>query len=638
MLRRNRTPIGLARSAFGLTVALIIYGSLYPFDFSPVGCDDWDFLFKSESRPSSLVDILGNIALFLPFGFFATLASGNQRTLATRSIAAIVFAALLATLLQVLQVWLPSRVPSVRDIASNLVGATTGTALATLVTMVGNAETMVPWRRAFRTPLAATLFGLYLAAQFAPFVPTLAIGQLHDALANLLIAPRWNILDTAWYGAQLLGAGMLLAALVPMRWVLPGLSILALFVFVGHIILIGRSADISLVAGLVGACLLWSEIAHYSVRQRRGIVATVLFLAYSASALTPLRFDTVIKDFNLVPFADLLDGRLLVNLQAFLPRLYVFSILLWLAAPAVRAAALVLASWVLLLELAQTTIIGRTPSLTDPLTVVLAGILLARLMHGAATDESLNELRYPMASTLAVPTGRSPDLLRTLIALITCITGIAVGLWILVRLPGVPYNLRELLHDSGSMVAAMATAMSALWFGAGGALLGRQLATGGKPWLIFPLGTLGAATFALLLMRLGVTTESIADVAGSNNLYWFVTQKEVWGTRWRDVFLALPNPTWVSVLERPVRFTALVAPLFIALAISYASLEGNRARWSQAVRLLTWALPYLWLCKAIAFDWSSTDNLNELIARDGPWGLGGGGYLYGVLVLAAVSA
>jgi hypothetical protein len=40
----------------------------------------------------------------------------------------------------------------------------------------------------------------------------------------------------------------------------------------------------------------------------------------------------------------------------------------------------------------------------------------------------------------------------------------------------------------------------------------------------------------------------------------------------------------------------------------------------------------LWLCKAIAFDWSSTDNLNELIARDGPWGLGGGGWLYALLV------
>jgi hypothetical protein len=45
---------------------------------------------------------------------------------------------------------------------------------------------------------------------------------------------------------------------------------------------------------------------------------------------------------------------------------------------------------------------------------------------------------------------------------------------------------------------------------------------------------------------------------------------------------------------------------------------------------------WLWLCKGIAFDWSSTDNLNELIARDGRYGLGGGGYLY--LLVALISA
>ena len=46
----------------------------------------------------------------------------------------------------------------------------------------------------------------------------------------------------------------------------------------------------------------------------------------------------------------------------------------------------------------------------------------------------------------------------------------------------------------------------------------------------------------------------------------------------------------------------------------------------------------LWLCKAIAFDWSSTDNLNELIAREGELGLGGGGYLYALLAVLAINA
>jgi hypothetical protein len=43
------------------------------------------------------------------------------------------------------------------------------------------------------------------------------------------------------------------------------------------------------------------------------------------------------------------------------------------------------------------------------------------------------------------------------------------------------------------------------------------------------------------------------------------------------------------------------------------------------------------LCKAIAFDWTSTDNLNELITRDGEWGWGGGGFLYGLLLLLCLN-
>jgi len=45
------------------------------------------------------------------------------------------------------------------------------------------------------------------------------------------------------------------------------------------------------------------------------------------------------------------------------------------------------------------------------------------------------------------------------------------------------------------------------------------------------------------------------------------------------------------------------------------------------------SLPWLVLCKVIAFDYFSTDNLNELIARPGEFGLGGGGYLYLLIVI-----
>jgi hypothetical protein len=49
-------------------------------------------------------------------------------------------------------------------------------------------------------------------------------------------------------------------------------------------------------------------------------------------------------------------------------------------------------------------------------------------------------------------------------------------------------------------------------------------------------------------------------------------------------------------------------------------------------------LPWFGICKSVAFDLSSTDNLNELIARDGVWGVGGGGYLYLLVFVVVFSA
>jgi hypothetical protein len=49
-------------------------------------------------------------------------------------------------------------------------------------------------------------------------------------------------------------------------------------------------------------------------------------------------------------------------------------------------------------------------------------------------------------------------------------------------------------------------------------------------------------------------------------------------------------------------------------------------------------LPWFYFCKVIAFDWSSTDNLNELIAQDGDYGLSGGVYLYLLVGLISILA
>ena len=119
-----------------------------------------------------------------------------------------------------------------------------------------------------------------------------------------------------------------------------------------------------------------------------------------------------------------------------------------------------------------------------------------------------------------------------------------------------------------------------------------------------------------------------------------MVNRDIWGDWWREIFLILGTNV-VDFIERPVRFAALYSPLpiFLGMMLFIVDLRrGNVLTVQRAFGLLMSTLLWLWLAKAIAFDWSSTDNLNELIARDGPMGWGGGGYLYALLGLCCAVA
>ncbi len=208
---------------------------------------------------------------------------------------------------------------------------------------------------------------------------------------------------------------------------------------------------------------------------------------------------------------------------------------------------------------------------------------------------------------------------------------IVIGLGLLLRLPQLPYNVKELFRNDGSVLDLVLFALALLWTGAGAAWLAGRLLGRPLPEVRLPAFALAASLVSLTLLWSAVTTESIGDIAGSSNLFWFVTNRDIWGEWWRAAFLRLDTPELIGFLERCVRYSALYAPLPVCLGLLITVREclsgrsGSHAWW---LRLMASALAFLGLCKAIAFDWSSTDNLNELFARYGQWGWGGGAYLY----------
>ncbi len=126
--------------------------------------------------------------------------------------------------------------------------------------------------------------------------------------------------------------------------------------------------------------------------------------------------------------------------------------------------------------------------------------------------------------------------------------------------------------------------------------MGWRLGNACRPWLELPFLVLAAGVLHLGLLPLNVTEESIAGIAGSNNLYRFATNRDIWGAWWRDLFLALDSPELISFFERPVRFVALFGSLVVVLAWLFTLSD----RFTEQRRLgFGWLAPLTLKCRRV---------------------------------------
>ncbi len=628
--------------------ALITYGSLYPFNFVwPVShAAAWEKLFFDWTPFTSRGDALGNFALFLPFGFAGVFA-GPGRAGSTPCVSTIVLVSLaLATTLQAAQIYFPPRTPALADVVWNMLGAGLGILIARSLKPHLKLHPLA-WRDAYAIP--AALIVLWLAAELLPFVPSLDLQAIKNSVKAVLhgaVAPE----KVMFHAAGTVTAAWALAMVLGDARALRGSLVMAAGIAAGKVLIVGNVLDVSTLLGLGLGCAGWWWLGRRPQAQRGAAVLFLLFTAYAAGALMPFAIRDTPEPFNLVPFAGLLRGSMLANSKTLAANLFFFTGILAVIrmnglSPVPGSIAL--AVLVTVFEAIQIYLVGRTPDVTVPLLALLAGQGLRFMPPVSRTrdSEKLSASAPPEAvamSRLANPRAPAP-FNATAGALklgVACVV-MAGAFSMVLRLPQIPYNVRELFLGNGEFPFLMIFAFALLWIGAGARLAGHYAAVNARPYLALPLLAFGAGIVSLLLLNASVTQESIGDIAGSNNLYWFVINKSIWGEWARNLFLFVDSPPLVAFFERPVRYAALYGPMVTFLALLFCALDmraRGRIHLRNAAPLAVSALLWLWLCKGIAFDWSSTDNLNELIARDGPWGWGGGGYLYILLAMICINA
>ena len=127
----NRPPPGFSRYALAAYLLLVLYASLYPFSgWRWQGLSPFDFVTANWPRYITAGDMLTNAAGYFPLGLL-TAASLRPRWTGWRAWGlATIGSSLLSFSMESLQSFLPVRVSSNVDWATNTLGATLGAALA----------------------------------------------------------------------------------------------------------------------------------------------------------------------------------------------------------------------------------------------------------------------------------------------------------------------------------------------------------------------------------------------------------------------------------------------------------------------------------------------------------------------------
>ncbi len=120
--------------AFYIVCLVIVYGSLFPFQFSlDIDQSALKNFLGSWKEINRSGDIIGNIALFIPFGLLACILPVTSQKHASGPVFVLLVWIVIAVGSQVLQLAVPSRSPSIFDLYGNGLGAMMGWFLARFV-------------------------------------------------------------------------------------------------------------------------------------------------------------------------------------------------------------------------------------------------------------------------------------------------------------------------------------------------------------------------------------------------------------------------------------------------------------------------------------------------------------------------
>ncbi|HTW27955.1 MAG TPA: VanZ family protein [Acetobacteraceae bacterium] len=359
-------------------VAFILYGSLYPLVYysrtypgGPVA-----YLLSTWTDWDHRGDLLSNILLYIPFGFFAVLSLPSRWRGPLRASLATVAGILLAGCVEVAQFHDRSRVTSMGDVYANGIGALLGAIAATII---GSRRWPLLAELA-RSPRPAMLLALWAGYRLYPYVPTIDLHKYWHTVRPLLHLSHLPAAETARFVVIWLLITCLVHALYGFRRWLLLFPLLALAEFAARILIISTDLKLADIGGAAGAFLVW--LVLHRLPGRHLLLAICLGALVVWLRLAPFHFEPVGRPFSWVPFGSMMHGSIGIAMQAFCEKATLYGGLIWLlhrAGTRLGTATAITAVLLLATSFAETHLPGRSAEITDAVMALALGGAFALL-------------------------------------------------------------------------------------------------------------------------------------------------------------------------------------------------------------------------------------------------------------------
>jgi VanZ family protein len=367
-----------------LVVAVILYGSLYPFTLHhrPPGASAWAALLRTWEEPfGGRGDLIANILLYMPFGLFAALAV-TSRLAPWRRVALVTLGgAALSVAVELAQFRIEDRVTAMSDVYANTLGSLLGGALGTLL---DGQRRWLPLREVAARPYPALLLAAWLGDVLYPYVPVIDLHKYWRAVQPVVLTPSLGSYELFQRTVVWLTLCYIVAVLFgrarPLLF-----PLLAAATLMAKILIVDRVVTLPEIVGALAACALWLGVVQY-LPWRAAFLALALGALLVALRLEPFHPSAQAHAFNWMPFHSLLHGSIETNIQSLLWKFFLYGGLIWLLTEAGLRLALAGSLTVILLfatAVMQTYLPDRSAEITDCV-IALAAVIVQKLVAGTA--------------------------------------------------------------------------------------------------------------------------------------------------------------------------------------------------------------------------------------------------------------